>query len=104
MKENNNVLFENRYCKIIDIKHEVLYVLRDNETKELYYTVLSQIKGIPITGNLLKSKGFNKFFKTWKYKDIEIYNTVLATMQIYWYKGNRIKYIHELENILNRNN
>lgn len=100
MKINNTVLFENKPCKITRIAGK-LYELQDNKTKERYYTVLSNLKGILITNYLLEKLGFKKYFRTFKINDIEIYNKPIATMQVYYYKGNRIKYIHELENIIN---
>lgn len=100
MKINNNVLFEDKYCKIVDIQHDVIFVLRDNKTKELYYTVQNQIKGILITNSILESKGFKKNFKTWVLNDLKIYNTVCCIMHIYWHKGVRLKYVHQLENLI----
>lgn len=100
MKKGNNILYNGSPCKIIAIKDGVYY-LQDNNTKQIYLTTKTFLKGIYITKYILVSKGFKKSLRTWLKDEITIYNKPIHLMQVYYYNGKRIKYVHELENIIN---
>lgn len=101
MKIGNNILFNSTPCKIVNVINKLVLV-SDNKTKVTYCTTFSRCEGVLITKNVLHSFGFIKRFRSYEKGKIKIYNKPLNTMQLYYFEGKRIKYVHELENIINK--